>query len=172
MKNNNHLLTGLVIGGVAAGIAALLTAPKSGEDLCGDIADTYNNIADKTGQFTDEIKHKSWHVLHPGATCEICEPDNTISNFAVGALAGAAIGAASAFLLAPKSGQGLRKDIQETYHDALDKGEDLKEGVENFIGHLQSTISSGNKNHSSKLGQIIDLASTGFTIWQKLQKRK
>lgn len=174
MKNNNHLLTGLVIGGVAAGIAALLTAPKSGEDLCCDIADTYNNIADKTGQFTDEIKHKSWHVLHPGAACEICEPDHTVSNFAVGAIAGAVLGAASAFLLAPKSGQGLRKDIQETYQDALGKGEDLKEGVEDFIGHLKSSFSSTDKRHAStsNLGQIIDLASAGFTIWQKLQKRK
>ena len=172
MKNNNHLLTGLVLGGVAAGIAALLTAPKSGEDLCCDIADTYNNIADKTGQFTDEVKHKSWHVLHPGAHCEICEPDTTASNFAIGAIAGAVLGAASAFLLAPKSGQGLRKDIQETYHDAVEKGEDLKEGVEKFLGNLQSSFSSGNKHQSSSLGQIIDLASTGFTIWQKLQKRK
>lgn len=172
MKNNNHLLTGLVIGGVAAGIAALLTAPKSGEDLCCDIADTYNDIADKTGEFTDEIKHKSWHVLHPGSHCDICEPDHTVSNFAIGAVAGAVLGVASAFLLAPKSGQGLRKDIQETYHEALDKGSDLKEGVEDFIGHLQSTLSSANKNHSSKLGHIIDLATTGFTIWQKLQKRK
>lgn len=172
MKNNNHLLTGLVIGGVAAGIAALLTAPKSGEDLCCDISDTYNNLADKTGHFTDEIKHKSWHVLHPGAPCEICDPDTTASNFAIGALAGAVLGAASAFLLAPKSGEKLRKDIQETYHDALDKGENLKDGVEDFIGHLQSTLSPTGKHNSSKLGQIIDLATTGFTIWQKLQKRK
>lgn len=172
MKNNNHLLTGLVIGGVAAGIAALLTAPKSGEDLCCDIADTYNNIANKTGEITDEIKHKSWHVLHPGSTCEICEPDNTVSNFAIGAVAGAVLGAASAFLLAPKSGQNLRKDLQDTYNSAMDKGEDLKEGVEDFIGQLQSAFSSGNKHRSSQLGHIMDLASAGFTIWQKLQKRK
>ncbi len=172
MKNNNHLLTGLVIGGVAAGIAALLTAPKSGEDLCCDIADTYNNIADKTGHFTDEIKHKSWHVLHPGATCEICEPDHTVSNFAVGAIAGAVLGAASAFLLAPKSGDKLRKDLQDTYQDALGKGEDLKDNIEDIFGQIKSSLSSSNKHHASSLGQIIDLAGAGFTIWQKLQKRK
>ena len=172
MKNNNHLLTGLVIGGVAAGIAALLTAPKSGEALCSDIADTCHHISDKTGEFTDEIKHKSWHIMHPGAACEICQPDHTVSNFAVGAIAGAVLGAASALLLAPKSGQCLRDDIQKTYHDALDKGEDLKDGLEDFLSQIQSTLSTASKNHASKLSQVVDLATTGLTIWQNLQKRK
>lgn len=159
MEDKNHpFLTGLVIGGIAAGIGALLAAPKSGKELISDIGETYNSLASKTHDLPHDIKHKSWHLLHPGESCPECDK-NTSSSFAVGALSGALIGAASAFLLAKKPGNKLRKEI-------LENGEEIKEKIQDFVSHLQS------EKKDSPISHIADLANLGFNLWQNYQKRK
>lgn len=169
MKDNNHFLTGLLLGGLAAGITALLMAPKSGKELYNDIADTYTTLAEKTGTISDDIKHKSWHILHPNDACEICEGSS--SHFMTGATIGAVLGVASALLLAPKPGAKLRNDLENTYHNVVDQGEEWKDAAGSFIEKLQTAFNKTGKN-ASPVQHILDLASVGFQAWQTIQKRK
>lgn len=166
MKDNNHFLIGLLLGGVAAGVGALLMAPKSGKELINDISDTYNDIAEKTNDFKDDVKHRSWHLLHPNEACTVCN-GNTASKFAAGALAGAVLGATSALLLAPKPGAKLRGDIEDTYHNIVDQGEEWKDTIGDFMHQFQKGAKRG-----SKIDQILQMAHVGFNIWKNLQKRK
>lgn len=169
MKDNNHFMAGLLLGGVAAGLGALLLAPKSGKELINDISETYNDIAEKTGTSIEDVKHKTWHMLHPNAACTTCNGEST-KNFAVGALSGAILGATSALFLAPKSGVQLRKDIEDTYESAVEKGTEWKEEIADLIENLQKSVSSGKRG--SRFNHIVQLANMGLHVWQNMQKRK
>lgn len=48
-----------------------------------------------------------------------------VSNLLISAAAGSVVGATAALLLAPKSGEKLRKDISDTYHNVTDKAQDF-----------------------------------------------
>ena len=168
MKDNNHFMAGLLLGGVAAGLGALLLAPKSGKELMNDISDTYNDVAEKTGELSDDVKHKTWHMLHPNSSCSTCT-NESVTHFAVGALSGAILGATSALFFAPKPGNELRKDIEETYESAVEQGTEWKDEIANFIESLQKSVSPNNRN--SKLNNIVQLANMGLHLWQNMQKR-
>lgn len=168
MRESNFLI-GLLVGGVAAGLGALLVAPKSGKELIDDITETYGDLAEKTGDFTEEMKHKSWHLLHPGAACPTCN-GNSATQFTVGAISGAILGASSALLLAPKPGQKLRKDIESTYHNIVDQGEDWKEHLGDFVHQIQKAMHPNKRG--SKLNHILSLANMGLQVWENIQKRK
>lgn len=167
MKDNHHFLTGLLLGGIAAGATALLMAPKSGKELCQNISDTYNSIAEKTGGLSDEIKHKSWHILHPNERCVECEGSSP-AHFMKGATLGAIIGITSALFLAPKSGAKLRGDIEKSYNDIMDQGEEWKDATSNFIHNLQKTFGKTTKN-SSPIHHVLDLVNTGYQMWQNIK---
>lgn len=169
MKDNNHFMVGLLLGGVAAGLGALLMAPKSGKELIHDISDTYNNISEKTGALSEDVKHKTWHMLHPNASCSTCNGESA-THFAIGALSGAVLGATSALFLAPKSGANLRKDIEETYESAVEHGTEWKDEIADIIETIQKSVSPSKRG--SKLNSIVQLANMGLHVWQNMQKRK
>ena len=52
---SRDLLIGGVIGGVLGATVALLLAPKSGEDFRQDLADTYEDINERTHEFADNV---------------------------------------------------------------------------------------------------------------------
>lgn len=51
-------LLGTVVGGVVAGVAALLFAPKSGEELRKDISDQANDLKDQATDYANEAVEK------------------------------------------------------------------------------------------------------------------
>jgi gas vesicle protein len=53
-----EFLAGAIIGGVVGAAAALLMAPKSGEELREDIADKVQEISENTHDFADDIHEK------------------------------------------------------------------------------------------------------------------
>lgn len=54
-QTTRDLLIGGLIGGVLGAAVALMLAPKSGEDLRQDIADTYDHVSDRTHEFVDHM---------------------------------------------------------------------------------------------------------------------
>lgn len=57
-ESTRDLLIGGVIGGVVGATVGLLLAPKSGEELRQDFVDTYEDISEKTHDFTEEVSKK------------------------------------------------------------------------------------------------------------------
>lgn len=55
---SRDLLIGGVVGGIVGAALGLLLAPKSGEDLREDIADTYEDISDRTREFADNVSKR------------------------------------------------------------------------------------------------------------------
>jgi len=58
-KRNHNFLTGLLLGGVLGGVAALLLAPKSGKELRGDIQETGKKAIHETEAFFDKAGHRA-----------------------------------------------------------------------------------------------------------------
>lgn len=57
-ETSRDLLIGGLVGGIVGAALGLLLAPKSGEDLRQDIADTYEDITERTQEFTDNVKKR------------------------------------------------------------------------------------------------------------------
>jgi gas vesicle protein len=58
------LLIGSVLGGVLGAVAGLLLAPKSGSELRQDIADTYEDVSEKTQEMADQFTRKGKKVAN------------------------------------------------------------------------------------------------------------
>lgn len=54
-QTSKDLLIGGLIGGVLGAAVALMLAPKSGEDFRQDIADTYEDMSERTHEFADDV---------------------------------------------------------------------------------------------------------------------
>jgi len=81
--------------------------------------------------------------------------DKYTKGFVVGAFIGGAVGAITALLLAPKSGEELRKDIAVKSTDAYDKAQKYFEEKEIIIGDkLKSTVNEG----KLRADKIVDSA--------------
>lgn len=70
--------------------------------------------------------------------------DKYTKGFVFGALIGGAVGAVTALLLAPKSGEELRKELAEKSNDAYDKAQKYFAEKEVEIGEtVRSTVNEG-----------------------------
>lgn len=98
--------------------------------------------------------------------------------FIFGALIGGAVGAITALLLAPKSGEELRKDIAEKSRDLADKGNEVyskaqkyfKEKDVEFNDSVRSTVNEGRmkaenivKSAKSQADEILQSAERIFS---------
>lgn len=152
MKHHVHtkeFVVGAAVGSLLGSVAALLIAPKAGRKLREDICDAYCDITDKTQDFANKSKS-----LAKNLGCQTChwvskaksavngvkknvkswvseeeEEEETTRDLLIGGLVGGVLGAAIGLLLAPKSGEDLRKDIADTYEDISDRTQDLADNV-------------------------------------------
>ncbi len=107
-------------------------------------------------------------------------------------IAGAVLGGIAGLLLAPSSGEDLRKDLGSTCDDVRAKAEkllnDLNEkgcsvasnaadSVDEWKKSLSSILNSLTgpelkRQASTKFNEVADWAALGLSVWDKLQKRK
>ena len=67
--NNNHVkgfLIGFLTGGTVGAIVALLTTPKSGKELRGDIRQKSGEYFDEADKYLTETKHKAGEMINEG----------------------------------------------------------------------------------------------------------
>lgn len=185
---NNGFIKGALIGGVLAGVAGLLMAPKAGNQLIEDIVDIYNNAQQNGKEFFDAVKEKGSCLAN--LSCREEESDDH-SSLLMGLILGALVAGVTALLLAPQSGKKMRKILGSQYEDIREKAEDFVSSVEKkgekFIGgatewkdsladlvsKLASKASKNSKNNShSSINDILDLANMGLNVYQKLQSRR
>lgn len=69
MSNENRtkvFLLGVLIGGMAGGLIALLYAPESGKRLRNDIGKKKDELMDEAGKFLDKTKTKASNFVENG----------------------------------------------------------------------------------------------------------
>ncbi len=153
----SSILTPVLVGTAVGAGTALLIAPKSGKELRKDL----KRIARKTSrQVADVIDEgKDLYIDSRKAVARVVDAGKKMydegterldklvhkkqRSYTAPIVAGSIIAAAGiAFLLAPKTGKALRKDIKEVASDArdkidtlVDKGKNLYKDVEKKIAH-------------------------------------
>lgn len=186
MTEGNGFLKGALIGGVLAGIAGLLLAPKSGALLVKDILDIYDSAQKNGHDFIEAIKEKGSCLTQWGEEEQQC---NHHYPLLIGGALGAIIGGVAALLLASDSGNKLKKALGNQYDDirgkaedfislvekkgshALDEVNDWKETLTELISKL-SHITKGKHNYHSKIDEILNLARVGIHLYQQFQNRR
>jgi len=190
MVHDNHLncfLKGAIVGGLTGTIAALLLAPKSGRELRDDLSCTYGDLCDKSHRFSDQVKEKSQGMLHAFDRNHENDEESNASSMLMGGAFGAILGATSALLLAPRSGDKLRQGLGEKYEEIIsqaqdfisnvnDKGHDAMEYADEWKDTLSTLVSklsnSKGKRSNSMFDEIVDWANLGIKALQQLQKRR
>ena len=71
-RTDGHFLTGLLIGGFLAGIAAFLFAPKSGRELRSDIRETKGKVFNEAKGFYDKATHRVSDVTERAKNIVAC----------------------------------------------------------------------------------------------------
>lgn len=188
MTDSNRFLTGALIGGVVAGIAGLLLAPKAGSELVDDILETYDHAQKNGHDFVNAIKEKGSSFAR-GYTHQEEEEETDYSSFLIGGAIGAVIAGVAALMLAPDSGHKLRRALGKHYDEIIDKANDFVKHTEKNGEHVIDEISdwketlvelinklshkSKGKNHSStKIDDILGLAQVGLNLFHQLQSRR
>lgn len=184
-QNQGDLLKGALIGGILGGAAALLLAPKSGQELRDDIEDTYRKLSATTQDVAENLRQTGRKCLHPFQEDE--EEENQNSSFLVGGAIGAVIGVVAALLLAPQSGNELRDALGEKYETIREKAGDFASDLNakrrnaiDQVGDWKDTLTtiisklSNRKGKKSqlRLDEILDWAGLGLSLMQQLQKRR
>lgn len=188
-QQGSNFLKGALLGSVVAGIASLLVAPKSGRELRNSFAEGYNSVGQKTRDLTDDLITRGRNLINREEVEEHLENEafHSLSPLVAGIIVGGIVGATAALLLAPDSGEHLRKALGSHYNEIRDKAEEFVSGV-NTKGHaaleqvedwketfsnLISKLGNRGKNRScgSQLDEILEWASLGVRAIQQLQKR-
>lgn len=185
-NNGNGFVKGILLGGILGGAAALLSAPKSGQELRDEISDTCCGIKDKACDLTEQFKRTSHQVMDTfGVHAQ--RDEHEPYSFLTGSALGAVLGATAAFILAPKSGAKLRKELGSKYdeirgkaeefvsqvnakgHDAIENMEDWKNTVVNILGKISD---KKRRSGHSKMDEVVEWAGLGLSLLQQLQKRR
>lgn len=187
MKDSNGFIKGALIGGVLAGIAGLLLAPKSGSMLIHDILDIYDSAKKNGDDFIEAIKEKGSCLNNWGEQKEECNHHYSIL---IGGALGAVVGGVAALLLAADSGKKLRKVLGKRYDDIRGQAEDFVSSMEekgsnvihevndwkdtlmDLINKLSHSTIKGKTNQHSNIDQIVNLAQIGVHLYQQLQNRR
>ena len=119
-NSNNHFVLGTLIGGALAGVATLLLAPKRGCELREDISDTFS---EKYDQLSDALEDYSPRRLWEP------EPETNHTSLVVGSVVGGLLAATAALLLAPRTGNEIRKGIARFSEAGTDQVRELVEGL-------------------------------------------
>jgi len=151
MAHRNHtkeFVVGAAVGSLLGSVAALLSAPTTGKKLRDGICDAYCDLTDKTNDLADRSRSMAKNI-----GCQTCdwagkaksavncatktvkgwvseeEEEDTTKELLIGGLIGGVVGAALGLLLAPKSGENLRRDIADTYEDISERTHDFSNDV-------------------------------------------
>ncbi|MFD2613324.1 YtxH domain-containing protein [Paenibacillus gansuensis] len=62
MSKRKTFLVGTLVGGIIGSVTALLFAPKAGKELRSDIADSYNQAAEKTREVAGNVSQKTQSI--------------------------------------------------------------------------------------------------------------
>jgi gas vesicle protein len=183
-------LKGAVIGGCVGAVAALFLAPKSGRDLRHDITEGYNTINKKSHQYANDFTGRAQGLFNSlqGIEEEQHESSNT---FLIGGAVGAVIGALAGLLLAPQAGEKLRDSLGDEYENICDKAKsvvnDLGKKEQDFedkldewkdvfstvVDKLSSSLNKkGNHGQGRHLDKILDWATLGLRLYNKVQARR
>lgn len=168
--HTKEFVVGAAVGSLLGSVAALLIAPKAGEELRQDLCDGYCNIAGKTQDFADKSRSMAKNI--GDQTCDwACkaksfvndagqtikrwtsgeEEEDTTRDLLIGGLIGGVLGAAVGLLLAPKPGQELRRNLADTY-------EDISERTQDFAEDMSKRGKKFAKNAHSRANKWLDLA--------------
>ena len=172
-NNTQDLIKGLLVASALGGASYLLSPKK--EEAC-------KKACDKDCK---------------GACGKDCQCGCSHGSLAAGSfIAGAVVGGIAGLLLAPSSGEELRRDIGGTiggtYDDVRSRAEkllkdlnekgssfasDASDNVDEWKKSLSSLLSSLSgpemkKQASNKFNEIAEWATLGLSVWEKLQKRK
>lgn len=197
--STRDVLLGTLAGAAIGAGLALLLAPKSGEELRGDIKDLYDDMCDKTGDFADDIKEKTqnlasqlkdktqdlvsqFHDKKEDFVESVHLPENMqdSSSVLMGAIGGAIVGLAAALLVSSKN----KPEIQTKYDqikdwaykqgkkrskDWLDKSHDIVDNLKDTYNDIKE---SGIKStHYKKIDDLLDWITLGLHVVNKIQKR-
>lgn len=119
-RNVKNVVSGAILGSILGSLSAMIISNhklnRSGW------AKKARNIGERV---FDEVKHWS-------------EPEHNEGNsiFVKGAFLGLLIGAGSALLLTPKTGNELRKDLIEGYQDIADKTQEILD----YVNHKEEVV--------------------------------
>lgn len=80
---------------------------------------------------------------------------NNKKGFALGALFGSVCGGVTALLLAPKSGEKMRKEIAKKYHKASDKAGDLICDFKNCSSKMVHKVKGAASNAKSSASKFL-----------------
>ena len=177
---HNGFLKGILIGGVAAGVCALLLAPKPGAKLLEDILNTYDHAKKNGHNFIDALKEKG------ASLTKMHQKEENHTPFLVGISLGAVVAGIAALLLAPDSGRKLRKLLGEEYDDIIGKAKDFASTVEetgeyaldelndwkNTLASLIKKLSHNTAKGHFKINDILDLAQAGLGLFHQFQSRR
>jgi gas vesicle protein len=127
MSQNNSVkgfLIGFLAGGTIGAIVALLTTPKSGKELRGDIKQRSGEYLDEADKYFTETKKKAGEMINEGKRKYTTTMNDVTS----------------------KPGEIL-KDAERVYNDAKVKTKDVlqsgKEKIESEAERLKSSVEAG-----------------------------
>ncbi|ARK30165.1 YtxH domain-containing protein [Halalkalibacter krulwichiae] len=141
MKNQKSVALGTVVGGVVGATAALLTAPKSGEELREDISNQLIEGKNKTEQLSEELKGKMSELT------EIINESSANVSQTVKQKSEDVINEAMQLLSDVQSDDEinidhLKKMVRELMKEKDCAGEEIKQVVENEIMEMQNTFNT------------------------------
>lgn len=124
MNTAKGFMIGVLAGGTIGAIVALLTAPKSGKQLRGDINQRTNEYLDEAGNFFTETKNKASDMITKGKKKY------------------------TALMHGVKSKPGeILNDAEQFFNEAKVKTKDVlqtgKEKIEAEAEHLKSSVEAG-----------------------------
>jgi gas vesicle protein len=187
-QKQSDLITGALLGGILGGVAGLLLAPKSGKELREDIMDGYDNLNEKTREYSDKgSKFLNCCSKKGSRFFGEMEEGHCSSTLLTGGAIGAVIGATAALLLAPNSGKELREGLGDKYEDIREQAEEFVSGLndkreqigdrledwqDTFKTIIDKFSSHKGRRGGSKIGEIADWANLGMKLIHQLQKRR
>lgn len=102
----------------------------------------------------------------------MAENNNNINSkdFLLGAVMGSVIGAVTALLLAPKSGQELRGDISKQYQQVSTKTQELASNVGEKTKELAGTVSEKSQEWATKAKEVAENLSEDIKSIRKTRQ--
>ncbi len=128
---SKEFLIGAALGSLLGGVAAVLTAPKSGgnlreamSDLCHDLKGkclVKHAKGDFSGDWTDLAKSLLGRAKDFKESWSEEGNEEKLKDLLIGVAVGGLFGSLAGFLLAPKAGSKLRGDLRENAHDFIEQ---------------------------------------------------
>ncbi|MDE5413357.1 YtxH domain-containing protein [Alkalihalobacterium chitinilyticum] len=139
MKHQKNFALGTVVGGVVGATAALLTAPKSGEELRKDIQNELAEGKNKTEEVTNEIKEKMSELS------EIINDSSSNVSQTVKQKSEQVINEAMELLKNTDSPHKMNIDhlkevVREIMKEEMNAGQDIKKVVEDEVKKIEQKL--------------------------------